>query len=297
MLIELTSFRLVRDQANKTLDLYLQRVRKVASTMADTVLPPPSAAEPAPGKPDAPIPTDNDSSWAGWAISSFTNKITAANGEIEPTVSATKPAEPDTTRSSSVPRPNKSSPSAQLDLPKSSLRPAAQPLGRSLSDRPAPALYQPPEEDADDGLDAWDAMDDDNERDMEPFTSVAMSPIPSTTASIPSSPAPWENKTSPMASPPISSVSVSSRPSSAVSSANKVSAVPYDDGGEPDFAGWLAAKNQAKAKNPLLKGQSKPGLVGSAASKSKPRVAAPAKKIDTKPKDEDEDDGWGDAWD
>ena len=31
---------------------------------------------------------------------------------------------------------------------------------------------------------------------------------------------------------------------------------------------------------------------------AKPKVAAaPAKKIDTKPKNEEEDDGWGDAWD
>ncbi|KAJ5740828.1 hypothetical protein N7493_000700 [Penicillium malachiteum] len=258
--------KLVRDQANKTLDLYLQRVRKVGSTMADTVLPPVTAEAAEPNKPDARIGTSNDNSWAGWAISSFTNKIAAANGEIEPTASATKPAESDSTRSASVPRPTKSSPSAQLDLPKQNLRPVAQPLGRSLSDCPPATAYEPPEEE-DDALDAWGAMEDDDENDVDPFTAAVASPNPS-------SPDP--------------------------STTTKSSTVPYDDGGEPDFAGWLAAKSQAKTKKPLPKGLGKVGSTPSAATKPpvKPRVVpALAKKIDTKPKDEDEDDGWGDAWD
>ncbi|KAJ5714187.1 uncharacterized protein N7483_011368 [Penicillium malachiteum] len=260
--------KLVRDQANKTLDLYLQRVRKVGRTMADSVLPPVTTAEAAtePSKSAARIGTSNDNSWAGWAISSFTNKIAAANGEIEPTASVTKPAESDSTRSASVPRPTKSSPSAQLDLPKQNLRPVAQPLGRSLSDRPPPTAYEPPEEE-DDALDAWGAMDDDDEKDVDPFTAAVASP----------------NSSSPDPS-----------------TTNNSSTVPYDDGGEPDFAGWLAAKSQAKTKNPLPKGLGKVGSTPSAATKPsvKPRVVpAPANKIDTKPKDEDEDDGWGDAWD
>ena len=131
--------RLIRDQANKTLDLYIQRVRKFGANMADSVLPTePSKAD----APSARIGTSNDKSWAGWAISSFTNKIAAADGEIEPTAATNKAAEVETTRSASVPRPAKSSPSTQLELPKeASLRPAAQPLGRSLSDRPPVVLH------------------------------------------------------------------------------------------------------------------------------------------------------------
>ncbi|KAJ5113093.1 hypothetical protein N7456_001627 [Penicillium angulare] len=262
--------KLVRDQANKTLDLYLQRVRKVASTMADTVLPPTAPAEAEPSKPDTRSGTSNDTSWAGWAISSFTNKIASADGEIEPTTAtpATKPVEPDTTRSASVPRPTKSSPSAQLDLPKQTLRPIAQPLGRSLSDRPAPTVYEPPEEEeGDDVFDAWGAMDEDEDdsNGVDPFTAAVASPKP----------------TSP--DPPTT----------------KAAATPYDDGGEPDFAGWLAAKNQAKGKGTLPKGLGKSASTNTATKAPvKPRVVpAPVKKIDTKPKDEDEDDGWGDAWD
>ncbi|KAJ6150897.1 hypothetical protein N7470_007491 [Penicillium chermesinum] len=256
--------KLVRDQANKTLDLYLQRVRKTASTMADTVLPPPSTA-PQPQKSDVQIGTSNDKSWAGWAISSFTNKIAAADGDIAPTATATKPSEPEIPRPTSLPRPEKSSPSAQLGLPRQQpLRPVAQPLGRSLSDRPATAVPEPVEDDGEDVFDAWGAMDDD-EGEVDPFTAAVATPKSE-------SPAP---------------------------SASRSPAVPYDDGGEPDFAGWLAAKSQAKTKNPLPKGLHKASSTNTVPTRAapKPRAVAPAKKIDIKPKDEVQDDDWGDAWD
>ena len=91
----------------------------------------------------------------------------------------------------------------------------------------------------------------------------------------------------------------------------------FDDGGEPDFEGWLQAQQKAKSKAPLPKGLTKlsaspnsraaitrtttTGSVGSgagaqrlanAAVKPKP---APAKAINTKTKETDDD--WGDAWD
>lgn len=261
---------MIRDQANKTLDTYLQRVRKHGNTMADTVLPPTAHAEVEASKSDARIGTPNDKSWAGWAISSFTNKITTANGEIQPTLNG-KAAETDPTRSASVPRPAKSSPPAQLELPKDT-RPAPKPLGRSLSDQPVPVLqmHEPEdeeeEEEADDVFDAWGAMDDDNDED--PFTAAVASPKPL-------SPDP----------------------------AHKPAPVPYDDGGEPDFAGWLAAQSKAKAKKGLPKGLNKTSTTNAGttrstlASTAKPRtVAAPAKTIDTKPKEEEIDDDWG-AWD
>lgn len=234
--------------------------------MADTVLPPTTSTEPS--KADARIGTSNDKSWAGWAISSFTNKIATADGEIEPTATSTKP-ELELPRSASVPRPAKSSPSAQLGIPKEPPRPTAHPLSRSHSDRPVPIVKeeQPFEDEGDDVFDAWGAMDDDDQ-EVDAFTAAVSSP----------------------------------KPSSPESTTVTAPAVPYDDGGEPDFAGWLAAKNQAKAKNVLPKGLGKAASTNSAptrttvaSAKSKP--VAPAKKIDTKPKDEEVDDGWGDAWD
>ncbi|PWY67397.1 ARM repeat-containing protein [Aspergillus eucalypticola CBS 122712] len=256
--------KMVRDQANKTLDLYLQRIRKYASTMADTVIPPAASADPT--KDTARIGTSNDKSWAGWAISSFTNKLTAANGEIEPTANGAKPVEPEPARPASVPRPTRASSSVQ----KETLRPATQSLNRSMSEQP-PTLAKE-EDDTEDVYDAWGAMDDDEDEQQveeDPFSATATS---SPTVSAPA-PAP----------------------------APKAAPVPYDDGGEPDFAGWLAA--QSKSKKPLPKGlnKSSPTSVSRPSSRSstaKPRtVVAPAKKIDTTPKDAEEDDGWGDAWD
>lgn len=257
--------RVIRDQANKTLDMYLQRVRKFGNTMADTALPATTSSD-AP-KDAARIGTSNDNSWAGWAISSFTNKIATADGEIEPTAGSTKPAE-EPKRSVSVPRQTKPTSPTPSTESKTTLRPSVQPLGRSLSAHPAPVHREEPEP-ADDVYDAWGAMDEDDEdgwgNDQDPFNA------PST----------------------ISPTSATSKP--------KASPVPYDDGGEPDFAGWLAA--QSKAKKPLPKGLSSSRTTPTSRTTSpsltaKPKVAAaPAKKIDTKPKNEEEDDGWGDAWD
>jgi len=71
---------------------------------------------------------------------------------------------------------------------------------------------------------------------------------------------------------------------------------PFDDA-EPDFAGWLAAQAQKKKPGgkPLPKGLSK----STTTKKPTPKVAAKpvvAKKIDMKPKDTEDDDGWGDGW-
>ena len=96
----------------------------------------------------------------------------------------------------------------------------------------------------------------------------------------------------------------------------------FDDGGEPDFAGWLSAQAQAKSKPPLPKGLTRPstttlgnnqqsgsarstttGSVGSGLGLRKLATAAPKptstvpKKMDTKPKERTADDDWGDAWD
>jgi SCY1-like protein 1 len=91
----------------------------------------------------------------------------------------------------------------------------------------------------------------------------------------------------------------------------KASTASFDDGGEPDFEGWLNAQAQAKtkAKNPLPKGltkskpvsaASKPSVTRSAsasvATRTKP-VAKPAPSKPVKPAaKEEEDDDWGSAW-
>ena len=97
----------------------------------------------------------------------------------------------------------------------------------------------------------------------------------------------------------------------------------FDDGGEPDFEGWLQAQARAKSKAPLPKGLAKPsstqdspgrpaknkarstttGTLGSGAAARKPAIttvrakATASKSISIKPKEGASDDGWGDAWD
>ena len=109
-------------------------------------------------------------------------------------------------------------------------------------------------------------------------------------------------------------------------------AVPYDDGGEPDFEGWLKAQASAKSGKPLPKGLApkgtgagagagaKPGQQGAGVGKPSvvrgtttgsigqgvgakklagtgPKMEKLEKVIDTKPKVKEEEDDWGDAWD
>lgn len=241
--------------------------------MPDTTLPPPGATENVNNA--ARIGTSNDTSWAGWAISSFTNKVTATKGEIQ-TTNGHKPAVVEPVRPASVPRPAKSTPEVPLGQPKEGLHPTAPSLGRSLSDRPVTAPRE--EEEADDVYDAWGAMDDDDDNAGEEQTG--------------------DNFLDATATPKDTLSPASTRPTTAA----------FDDGGEPDFAGWLAAQSKAKAKKPLPKGLSKssstreiPSRPAStsrtvSSSTTKPKPTAPPKKIDTKPKDEADDDDWG-AWD
>jgi SCY1-like protein 1 len=75
--------KVIREQASKTLDIYLQRVKKYSQTLPDSMLPPPSATGSSQSNAPRMGTPQTDTSWAGWAISSFTNKLTAASGEIQ----------------------------------------------------------------------------------------------------------------------------------------------------------------------------------------------------------------------
>ena len=276
--------RMIRDQANKTIDIYLQRIRKFGSTMPDTVLPSTGPLEDS-TKDAARIGTSNDNSWAGWAISSFTNKIATADGEIQPTTNGSRPAESDPARSSSVPRlPKTASPATRVDVLKETSRPTSH-LNRSISEQPAPfTKAEGKQEEAEDAFDAWGAMEDDDEEER-----------------------PSKKDDDDDDDPFSAAVTTSSKPSPSLSTtAPKSPTVPYDDGGEPDFAGWLAAQSKAKSKKPLPKGLNKPASSASSVTSSRtatPNTAAkpkttvtPAKKIDIAPKDDADDDGWGE-WD
>lgn len=248
--------KLVRDSANRTMDVYLQKIRKAAADMPETVIQPTAAGSgAAAGSPRMSTPQANESSsWTGWAISSFTNKVSSAAGEMQ-TANGSGTASPVASQSSAPGKPTTSSASA---LHRQAVASPPPEQSRGASPNPtavANAFF--PEEDAEDAGDSWGDMVDFDEEGGSSTKTPTMSSKPATVAS----PAPLDN-------------------------------------GEPDFAEWLAAK----AKKP---GPSKPlpkGLSKSTAATTKKSIARPAakplaaKKIDLKPKESADDDGWGDGW-
>ncbi|KAH6840761.1 armadillo-type protein [Chaetomium sp. MPI-CAGE-AT-0009] len=281
--------KLIRDQASKTIDVYLGKIKKAAAGMPDSVLPPESTVSAAGGpRMSTPQPAESAAaSWAGWAISSFTNKLSTAAGEIQSSPSPVN-------GSAAAPPPQR--PATASQAPSTS---SASNLHRQALKSPtpsAPSAYkdpfhdEPPQEDDDfnndDAADAWGAMDDmaddDNDNNDNDSTGAGAAGFFADT----------DNNNKPTNKP--------TKPTTA-------SATPFDDGSEPDFAGWLAAQAQKKkpgAIKALPKGLAKSGGAGggggsgpAAAKKTvvaaKPKAAVAAKKIDMKPKETDEDDGWG----
>ena len=263
--------RPVRDQANKCFEVYLQRIRKYGNSLPDTVLPPAAVVVANDIVPRMGTLHNDTPGWAGWAISSFTNKLATASGDMQS--KAAKPQLGESDRSLSVPRVANSS--------RHPISASASTLDRhAVTGTSNPARVPTPAEqnskisfEVDEGIDeAWGELAED--------TSFA---APTTEA----------------------------KPNPALP-------ISFDDGGEPDFEGWLKAQAQAKSKAPLPKGLAKPsanvgngrqavtrtittGSVGSGAGAKKltgtvaKSKSATTKAIDTKPKQADDD--WGDAWD
>ncbi|KAI9827066.1 MAG: hypothetical protein M1819_007058 [Sarea resinae] len=294
--------KLIRDQANKTLNLYLERVRTYGASLPDTILPVKSAADVAAGAAPRMGTPQNDSSWAGWAISSFTNRVNTASGDIESSTNGASSQPQQAARSASVPpssdtaRPASTTRTSKLSHQITSPSPSSSSLN---SPRPFSPDAFADTQITDQDVEAWGDMDD---GDDAFFTT--------------SSQAQSENSKFPPLSPAPATAAAAAAPSAP--------SVPYDDGGEPDFAGWLTAQSQAKSRHPLPKGLTKSsnsttngrpsagrvsttGSLGSGATAKKlastapvvkPRTVVP-KKIDTKPKEEgwgEEDDAWGEGW-
>jgi SCY1-like protein 1 len=263
----------IRDQAQKSVDIYIKRINRFASTMPDTVLPPPGLAG-AGTTPRIGTPA-NDTSWAGWAISSFTNKLASTSGEIgagtstNGTAAQRSSSVPPSTTTSKPPVPLASKPGMQIHSTKSSTN-----VPTIMSPDPA-AGFDDEEEDFNND---WGGFAEDDGGIHE--------------AALKEEDDPWGT---PSVSKPTTTTS-------------------YDDKGEPDFAGWLAAQSQGKkvGKSPLPKGLVKPvaaksssrPIIGGRASTTgsstttRKVVVAPKKEVKKEePKEkEDEVEGWGDDW-
>lgn len=260
--------KLVRDQASKALDIYVQKMRKVAASMPDTVLPSQEATPAAGARMSTPQPSEA-SSWTGWAISSFTNKLSTAAGEIQASSSNGTTTTPTTSSGTGrVASPNPSSarvPSSSASasaLHRQAVKSPSPSMSRTPSTSAAEAYFKEPEPEEDDA-DEWGEMgdmDDDGDNYFDSSSTKKPAPAPK----------------------------------------KAVSPTPIDDGSEPDFAGWLATQAQKKAGGkPLPKGLTKSSGNTTTAKKPATSVAKKpivAKKVDLKPKETEDDDGWGDGW-
>ncbi|KAF1736098.1 putative inactive serine/threonine-protein kinase scy1 [Beauveria bassiana] len=77
--------KLVRDQATRAMDSYVAKIKKAASNMPDTALPPAQAGDGQAARMSTPQPSAGSQGWTGWAISSFTNKLSTAAGDMQTT--------------------------------------------------------------------------------------------------------------------------------------------------------------------------------------------------------------------
>lgn len=287
--------KLIRDQANKTIDVYLQRIRKAQQDMPETVIPPetaqPRMSTPQPAEAAAASNSAGSgavaAAWAGWAISSFTNKLSSAAGEMQPSGAPSPiPTASGLSTPTSTTTPKRPTSSSASALHRQALKSPPPPTTPSMGD----SFFADPEPQEDDA-DAWGDMGD-----MDDDTAAGAGDDN------------WGASSETLSRP---STSANKR---SVSSSSKPAAPFGGDDDEPDFAGWLAAQAEKK-KNPLAggaaktlpKGLAKTGTTGTVkvgpsttvVKKTLPisKKQAPVKKIDTKPKaDVDGDDGWGDGW-
>ncbi|KAG8632017.1 hypothetical protein KVT40_001157 [Elsinoe batatas] len=247
--------KLVRDQANKTLDVYLQRVRKHASTMADSMLPPPEVAG---GAPRMSTP-QNDSTWAGWAISSFTNKFNTASGEMQTAKNGV--ASPPLSRPTSVPPTGASKPTG-VTASQARLAPAVPQISFS-----SPTSPQPETEDF--GAD-WGAMDDEEVADAWGSPEVTK---PKTRAKL-ATPVSYDDQGEPDFEGWLN----------AQAQGKKATSKPLPKG--------LAKKTTAVPARPAAPRASSAAKTAAQTAAAK----AVAEPVPTKPTAEEGDD-WGDAWD
>ncbi|KAK6339041.1 hypothetical protein TWF696_009836 [Orbilia brochopaga] len=79
--------KIIRTQAQKTLDVFLARIKTLTANMPETALPPTNSADANGVAGGAAAPRmgtpQTDASWAGWAISSFTKTLTSVTGEMQ----------------------------------------------------------------------------------------------------------------------------------------------------------------------------------------------------------------------
>ena len=285
----------MRDQANKTLELYLSRIRKHALTLPDTVAPPANgtASDPHVGAPQS----SADATWTGWAISSFTNKLASASGEMSSkpppvvvggaTAKAPVTLQPTKTGPASSGRPT----SITSDPVKPALNRHATPTTKLAASFTAPEIVED-----DWGKDDWGGADESVDANTDgAWGAMAEDVAPTATAT---------------SVAPVPMVLEAESLSPDVETPKPTPKRKQDTGGEPDFASWLNAQKSTKNAKPLPKGLAAHKSSSSLGSKTGQRPltsrtstgsGSGVKKIVQPPKppekkDEAGEDEWGDSW-
>lgn len=255
--------KLVRDQANKTFDMYLKRVRQYATTLPDTVQPPPDAAATSGTTPRMGTPAIEGASWAGWAISSFTNKLTAASGQIQAPANGASGVTSPEQRASSVPPTTANASPSTVPNTRYGIKPQQ---ANSNS-------FMPPADDdedfdsgwGDDAGNAWGDMDNDV---TDPFAAPSAKSVNALEPA-----ALFDDKGEP---------DFSGWLNAQADAKKKV---------KPSLPKGLAKTSAAASTRPSMTKSKSTGGVGTA------KKAMPVAVKSEEPKaEEEEDDAWGDAW-
>lgn len=138
--------------------------------MSDTALPATDAASTA-NPASTRMGNAGDTSWAGWAISSFTNKMTAARGEIQPTVNGSASLVQNEARVTALPVSGRTTPPALPSFNNNNtVQITQEPTTSNLS-----ALA---DEESRDDFEAWGAMGDEEDSFFDAPSSRKPSPSP-----------------------------------------------------------------------------------------------------------------------
>lgn len=276
--LHLTKLRPVRDQTSKTFDIYVIRIRKHASNLPGTALPPSATTAVNGAMPRIGTP-QNDTGWAGWAISSFTNKLATANGEMQAKLSK-EPRGPVQGRSSSTP------PTTDGTRPAFTVASASQLHRQAVKGSPAPVLtrtstdqfFSDAQQEDDEIDEAWGDLAD------ESFFDASSQELPLKASTVPAS---------------TNLIDDGSEPDfegwlKAQAQAKTKAQLPK---------GLVKPSNAAKGRQSVVRstttGHVDLGLGAKklASTTNVDSKHAVAKAIDTKPKEPAGDDDWGDAWD
>jgi SCY1-like protein 1 len=210
-----------------------------------------------------------DTSWAGWAISSFTNKMTAARGEMQPSVNGSTSIVVKDSGPASLRAPGRTTAAALISTDKIN----ADRIEQSAAKNNQPTLA---DQEPDDAFEAWGAMEEDDESFFDAPSSRKRTPSPQASKK-------YDDEREPDFAGWLAAQSQAKSKKALPKGLSKTSnARPI----VADLTMSTPAAGSGSGTKNLLK------------STSKPKVMLPVNKLDTKPQEsESAEDGWGDDWD